>query len=309
MSSKKRGLGKGLGELLANTLGEIEEAVSVSEGQSEEGGAQGTLPSPALNREKLVSLPVEAIKAGPFQPRNSINDEGIEQLADSIRTQGVIQPILVRKNISGAYYEILAGERRWRASQKVGLEYIPAIIKDVTDEAAMAIGLIENIQREDLNPVEEARALKKLADDLSLTHLQVAEMVGKSRASVTNLIRLLSLNADVQGMLARQEIEMGHARALLGVRGHLQSQMAKTVMQRGLSVRETERIISRLQEVETDEVLFNTRVDPDIRRLEQDLAEKLGAAVTIRHSGKGKGTVVIRYSNPEELDGILAHIQ
>jgi ParB family chromosome partitioning protein len=308
MSSKKRGLGKGLGELLANTLGEIEEAVSVSEGSVEDSNTSA-LPAPALNREKLVSLSVEAIKAGPFQPRNTINDEGIEQLADSIRTQGVIQPILVRKNIGGAYYEILAGERRWRASKKAGLEYIPAIIKDVTDDAAMAIGLIENIQREDLNPVEEAKALKKLADDLSLTHLQVAEMVGKSRASVTNLIRLLSLNPDVQGMLARQEIEMGHARALLGVRGHLQSQMAKTVVQRGLSVRETERIISRLQEVETDEVLFNTREDPDIRRLEQDLAEKLGAAVTIRHSGKGKGTVVIRYSNTEELDGILAHIQ
>ena len=325
--SKRRGLGKGLNELLSATFGAVSSDAAVVLDPpplpSSEPSSAGKLGDSLIEATDhsgghsvsiiqggiLKDLAVELIKPGPFQPRNTIHREGIEQLAESIKQQGVIQPIVVRARADGEY-EILAGERRWRASQLAGMKSIPALIKEVPDEVAMAISLIENIQREDLNPVEQAKALKRISDELHLTHLQVSEMVGKSRATVTNLLRLLSLNLDVQLLVEQGHLEMGHARALLGLRGSLQSQVAKTIQKRGLSVRETERIVTRLQEDDGKESVQRAivAVDPDIRRLEQNLADKLGAPVTIRHGQKGKGMLLIRYSSTEELDGILSHI-
>lgn len=304
MASKKRGLGKGLGELLSATLGSpmvpTQENKSASLAILEE--------DEPLDGAILRYLPIEKMVVGPFQPRQHIPHEGLEQLAESIRAQGVLQPLVVR--LAGSQYEIVAGERRWRAAQLAGLQSVPAIIRQITDEAAMACALIENIQREDLNPMEEAHAMKRLSDELKLTHLQVAEAVGKSRTSVTNLLRLLSLNADIQSLLEQGQLEMGHARALLGLKGSLQSQLGQTVVQRGLSVRETERLVNKLQ----DSTSFSpqstvTTVDPNIRRLEDDLADKLGAKVAIRHGRKGQGMVVIRYNDVDELEGILAHFR
>lgn len=317
-NNKRRGLGKGLNELLSATFGAVSSDVAVvlepktTDEPLEEKELGQEASGPSHDSQSLggllKDLSVDLIKPGPFQPRNTIHQEGIEQLSESIKQQGVIQPIVVRAKSDGTY-EILAGERRWRASRLAGLKNIPALIKEVPDEVAMAISLIENIQREDLNPVEQAKALKRISDELHLTHLQVSEMVGKSRATVTNLLRLLSLNLDVQLLVEQGHLEMGHARALLGLRGSLQSQVAKTIQSRGLSVRETERIVARLQGEEAKGADKSVQVvDPDIRRLEENLANKLGAPVTIRHNAKGRGLLVIRYSSTEELDGILSHI-
>lgn len=300
MSIKKRGLGKGLNELLSATLGSSYGVAST----------EAELPttsdgSPAL---ALSYVPVEKLSGGEFQPRQQIHHDGLEQLAESIRAQGILQPIVVRAKKDG--YEIIAGERRWRAAQLAGLTTVPVVIRDIPDEAAMAVALIENIQRENLNPLEEALALKRLSEELGLTHLQVAEAIGKSRASVTNSLRLLTLNSDVQTLLEQGQIEMGHARALLGLKGSQQSEIAQAVVTRGLSVRQVEQWVSQLQEgvseapVRTDKV-----VDPNIRRLEEDLADKLGAQVLIRHGAKGKGMLVIRYHDVDELEGILAHFK
>ena len=325
MSIRKRGLGKGLDALLAvlpnsdvmrqsfdlidtpssePPLLSTPVSVSVSAPVSEPAG----LPDGVLMR-----VSVKNIQPGPYQPRGAIKHEGVEQLAESIRTQGIIQPILVRATKKGGEFEIIAGERRWRAAQLAGLTEIPVLVKTVTNDIAMVIALIENIQREDLTPIEEAKALKRLSETLSLTHLQVAEMVGKSRASVTNLLRILSLNVEVQVLLEAGKVELGHAKALLALKGPLQSQVANTVADRGLSVRETEKIIARLQEQgqengEQDKKWVS--VDPNIRRLQDDLADKLGAPVTIRHSSaKGQGTLLIKYSHVDELEGILAHFK
>jgi len=305
MSTKKRGLGKGLNELLSASLGGALVA-------SKESKPQPVIPpqeKTAVDSE-LQYLPVEKLVRGPFQPRQQIRHEGIEQLAESIRAQGLLQPIVVRAK--DQHYEIIAGERRWRAAQLAGLNKVPTLVRQVPDEAAMAMALIENIQRENLNAIEEALALKRLAEELQLTHLQVAEAIGKSRASVTNLLRLLTLNPDVQLLLEQDQIEMGHARALLALKGQEQSEMAQKVVAQGLSVRETERLVSKLQDPEptTSVVVSNKRVmDPNIRRLEEDLADKLGARVAIRHGNRGKGLVVIRYNDVDELEGILAHIK
>jgi ParB family chromosome partitioning protein len=251
---------------------------------------------------------VEYVTSSAFQPRLNIQPDALEQLAESIKAQGILQPIVVRPKGEN-HYEIVAGERRWRAAQLAGLHIIPALVREIPDEAALAIALIENIQRENLNAIEEAKALKRLADDLQLTHLQVAEAIGKSRTSVTNLVRLLTLNEEVQGLLESKSLEMGHARALLGVRGPLQTQVAKTVVARGLSVRETERIINKLQE-NMGSLRPKVACDPNIQRLEEDLADKLGATVVIRHSNKkGQGTLMIRYSDVDQLEGILAHLK
>ncbi|MBN9289299.1 MAG: chromosome partitioning protein ParB [Gammaproteobacteria bacterium 39-13] len=305
MSTKKRGLGKGLNELLSASLGGALVA-------SKESKPQPVIPpqEKAVVDSELQYLPVEKLVRGPFQPRQQIRHEGIEQLAESIRAQGLLQPIVVRAK--DQHYEIIAGERRWRAAQLAGLNKVPTLVRQVPDEAAMAMALIENIQRENLNAIEEALALKRLAEELQLTHLQVAEAIGKSRASVTNLLRLLTLNPDVQLLLEQDQIEMGHARALLALKGQEQSEMAQKVVAQGLSVRETERLVSKLQDPEptTSVVVSNKRVmDPNIRRLEEDLADKLGARVAIRHGNRGKGLVVIRYNDVDELEGILAHIK
>lgn len=305
MSKQKRGLGKGLNELLSASLGG---ALASTKERPQQ-------VVPVVPEEKVATdselqyLPVEKLVRGPFQPRQHIRHEGIEQLAESIRAQGLLQPIVVRAKDN--HYEIIAGERRWRAAQLAGLTSVPTLVRQVPDEAAMAMALIENIQRENLNAIEEALALKRLAEELQLTHLQVAEAIGKSRTSVTNLLRLLSLNPDVQMLVEQEQIEMGHARALLGLKGQEQSEMAQKIVAQGLSVRETERLVSKLQEPITATVsLSNKRVmDPNIRRLEDDLADKLGARVAIRHGQRGKGLVVIRYNNVDELEGILDHIK
>lgn len=302
MSIKKRGLGKGLNELLSATLGQSPVAIK------EKPTASSQDESVELSDQSLTYMSVDKLVSGTYQPRQTIRHDGLEQLAESIRAQGILQPIVVRER--GDKFEIIAGERRWRAAKLASLTSVPVLVRQVPDEAAMAMALIENIQREDLNPLEEAIALKRLADELQLTHLQVAEAVGKSRASITNTLRLLTLNPDVQTLLEQGAIEMGHARALLGLKGTLQSQVAQTVINRGLSVRETEKLVNKLQEgpapVQMEEPLV---VDPNIRRLEEDLADKLGAQVLIKHGRKGKGSVVIRYHSVDELEGILAHLK
>ncbi len=306
MSSKKRGLGKGLNELLSASLGNNISSVKEHKPQPITPPKEGSV----VEGQDLRYLPVEKLVVGPFQPRQHIRHEGLEQLSESIRAQGVLQPIVVRPK--NQHFEIIAGERRWRAAQLAGLTQVPAIIRQVPDEAAMAMALIENIQRENLNAMEEAQALKRLSEELQLTHLQVAEAVGKSRTSVTNLLRLLTLNPDVQALLDQDKLEMGHARALLGLKGDLQSTVAQTVVEKELSVRETEKLVNKMQEGPEPVKTFiaPTRVlDPNIRRLEEDLADKLGARVSIRHGGRGKGLVVIRYNDVDELEGILAHIK
>jgi ParB family chromosome partitioning protein len=253
-------------------------------------------------------LPVESIRRGRMQPRSRFPAEGIQELAESIRAQGVVQPIVVRR--AGAEgYEIIAGERRWRAAQVAGLEQVPAVVREVSDQAALAMALIENIQREDLNPLDEAQAMRRLAEDHGLTHQQMAEAIGRSRTAVTNLLRLLELDARVAEMVHDGRLEMGHARALLALNGTGQVQAAGEVVARGLSVRETERLVRRLQGTPAARTARGASADPDIRRLEERLAQRLGAPVKLEHGAGGKGRVVIRYASLDELDGILAHIK
>jgi ParB family chromosome partitioning protein len=265
-----------------------------------------------LDRERTVTaLPLERIQRGRYQPRRGFDPEGLQELADSIASQGIIQPIVVRP-VSEGHYEIIAGERRWRAAQQAGLSEIPVVIKDVEEQAAMAMGLIENIQREDLNPLEEASALQRLLSEFELTHQQVAQAVGKSRTTITNLIRLLELNADVKAYLGTGQLEMGHARALLGLKGDPQSEAARQVVTRGLSVRETEKLVRRLQMQEPGETTANRKtsdLDPNVRRLQDDLTDRLGARVQIQQTAKGAGKLVIAYNSLDELDGILDHIK
>jgi len=287
---KKRGLGRGLDALLG---------VGHAERENREAAAGS-----------VATLPVDLIQRGRFQPRRDFNAESLQELADSIRAQGVVQPVVVRP-LPGGRYELIAGERRWRAAQMADLHDIPAVVRDVPDQAAMAMGLIENIQRDDLNPLEEASALQRLLDEFGLTHQDVAEAVGKSRATVTNLLRLLELNEDVKAALEARQLEMGHARALLGLRGGAQSEAARLVVQKGLSVRETEALVRRLLEraEHPPAARSQVRLDPDIRRLQDNLCERLGARVEIRHAKSGKGQLVIAYGSLDELDGILDRIQ
>lgn len=284
---KKRGLGKSLDALLTGSGALTDYAEKES-------------------RETLAMLSIAAIQRGKYQPRRDMNPEALQDLASSIRAQGVIQPIVVRP-LPGGRYEIVAGERRWRASQQAGLTEIPAIIKDIPDEAAIAIALIENIQRENLNPVEEAMALQRLLDEFAMTHQEVADAVGKSRTSVTNLLRLLSLSPDVKTLLEHGDIEMGHARALLSLPEASQVDAATMIVEKNLSVRETEELVRRMQLPNLP--VMPKSIDPDIRRLQQDLANRLKLMVAINCNPKGKGKVVIRYSNLEELDTILEYFQ
>ncbi|MFO7706178.1 MAG: ParB/RepB/Spo0J family partition protein [Halopseudomonas sp.] len=286
MAVKKRGLGRGLDALL---------------GQANSAG-QGT-----DNQEQLLKeLPVDLIQRGKFQPRRDMDPLALEELANSIRVQGVMQPIVVRPLAEGRY-EIIAGERRWRATQQAGLDSIPAVIRDVTDEAAIAMALIENIQREDLNPIEEAIALQRLQLEFELTQQQVADAVGKSRVSITNLLRLMALPDEVKLLLERGDLEMGHARALLGLPNEDQTAAARQVVAKGLTVRQTEALVR--QWLNPRREAGDTRANPDIERLEQDLADRIGAEVKIQHGAKGKGKLVISYSSLDELDGVLMHIK
>jgi len=296
MAVKKRGLGRGLDALLGSSAGSV---ITNPPGAEDK------------NVEGLQNLPVDVIQRGRFQPRQDFSADALEELADSIRAQGVVQPIVVRP-LSGAAsgkYEIIAGERRWRATQLAGLHEIPAVIRDVPEQAAMEMGLIENIQREELNPVEEATALQRLIEEFGLTHQETAEAVGRSRAAVSNLLRLLSLEPVVKEMLVSGKLEMGHARALLALQVESQQiQAARQVEAKGLSVRETERLVRKLQ-APVNEGGKEKKSDPDTLRLQEKLAETLGAKVQFQHSRQGRGKMVIHYNSLDELDGILSHIK
>jgi ParB family chromosome partitioning protein len=299
MSGKKPSLGRGLAELsplLAKRAAAPE-------------------PPPPLAGDRLASIPVDLLQRGKYQPRVDMRTESLSELADSIKSQGLVQPILVRpvgERVPGQSqrYEIIAGERRWRAAQLAGLSEIPAVIRDVPDEAAVSMALIENIQREDLNPLEEARALSRLTEEFGLTHQAAAEAVGRSRAAVSNLLRLMELADEVKELLEQRRIEMGHARALLGLSARRQQiEVAGLVAQKGLSVRDTEALVRRIMAPKPAAAGRDPEPDPDIRRLERELAEKLGAKVNFQHAASGKGKLVVAYNSLDELEGILAHIQ
>jgi len=263
--------------------------------------------------EQLAKLPVDLLQRGKYQPRVDMRPESLQELADSIRAQGVVQPIIVRplNGVAGQppRYEIIAGERRWRAAQIAGLHEIPAVIRRVPDEAAVAMSLIENIQRENLNPLEEARALERLIREFDMTHQTAADAVGRSRAAVSNLLRLLELAEEVKERVERRELEMGHARAILALSDQRrQAEVAALVAKKRLSVRETEALVRRMLE-HGQSVPEPAKPDPNITKLEGELSEKLGAKVTVQHAQSGKGKLVIAYHSLDELDGILAHIR
>ncbi|HTY49032.1 MAG TPA: ParB/RepB/Spo0J family partition protein [Steroidobacteraceae bacterium] len=304
MNQKKPALGRGLEALM--------------------GGAMAAT-APRQPGEELARLPLDVLQRGRYQPRRDMRTESLEELAQSIRTQGVIQPIVVRPvgaSPGGSpHYEIIAGERRWRAAQLAGLADIPAVIRHVPDEAAIAIALIENIQRENLNPLEEARALSRLISEFRMTHQQAAEAVGRSRVAVSNLLRLLELAPEVGELLEQRALEMGHARALLGLPSRRQQgEVAARVAKDSLSVRATEALVRRLTAPKDGKDAKVGRggaakdapagsADPDVQRLEQELAEKLGARVSIEQGRGGGGRLVVSYHSLEELDGILEHIR
>lgn len=299
MSGKKPSLGRGLAELsplLAKRAG------------------NPVFEPPVLAGDRLTNLPVDLLQRGKYQPRTDMRAETLSELADSIKSQGLVQPILVRpvgaRNAGESQrYEIIAGERRWRAAQMAGLTEISAVIRDVPDEAAVSMALIENIQREDLNPLEEAGALLRLIEEFGLTHQAAAEAVGRSRAAVSNLLRLMELADEVKELLEQRRIEMGHARALLGLSSRRQQiEVAGLVAKKSLSVRETEALVRRINAPHTPGAQ-ETAADPDIQRLERDLADKLGAKVVFQHTASGKGKLVVSYNSLDELEGILGHIQ
>ena len=291
MSAKRRGLGRGLDALLAT---------SQSASRSEDGEAVTSQNS------ELRKLPIEFLQPGKYQPRKDMSPEALEELASSIRSQGVIQPIVVRL-VSTDKYEIIAGERRWRAAQLAQLDVVPCLIKDVPDEAAVAIALIENIQREDLNAMEEAQALDRLMNEFELTHQEVAEAVGKSRTTITNLLRLNNLNDDVKLLVEHGDIEMGHARALLALEGEFQSDAAQIVSGKALTVRDTEKLVRKI--LEPAEPKPPKEIDPDVKSLVNKLSDNLGAKVSIDHNAKGKGKLVINFNDLDQLDGILSRIK
>jgi ParB family chromosome partitioning protein len=302
MSGKKPSLGRGLAELsplLARRAANPE----------------AEKPQ-ILVGDRLASLPVDLLQRGKYQPRADMRPESLGELADSIKSRGLVQPILVRPLprptlTESQRYEIIAGERRWRAAQMAGLAEIPAVIRDVPDEDAVAMALIENIQREDLNPLEEARALLRLIEEFGLTHQAAAEAVGRSRAAVSNLVRLMELTDEVKEMLERRQIEMGHARALLGLATRRQQiEVATLVAKKSLSVRDTESLVRRIINPKAAEsAIPATAQDPDIHRLETEIGEKLGAKVAFQHAASGKGKLIVSYNSLDELEGILAHIQ
>lgn len=290
---KKRGLGKSLDALLAYSGTDAPAARQVSEIESS-------------SQEKLFQLPVEQIQRGKYQPRREMKAEALEDLANSIRTQGIIQPLIVRP-LGTNQYEIIAGERRWRAAQLAGLTEVPTIIRHIPDEAAVAIALIENIQRENLNPIEEAIALQRLIDEFGMTHQAAATAVGKSRTTITNLLRLLALPSEVKNLLEQGALEMGHARALITLPELKQTQVAETIVKRKLSVRETETLVRQLL---TNEPTRASRpVDPNILDLQESLTQQLRLRVAIQCNAKGKGKVVIHYKNLRELDKLMLQFQ
>lgn len=296
MTPKKRGLGKGLDALLSTSTAARQKQV-MSDQRTEEAMAP-------TNQGELRKLPVEWLQSGKYQPRKDMSQDALDELANSIRAQGVIQPIVVRP-LGEQSFEIIAGERRWRASQLARLEVVPCIVKDVPDEAAVAIALIENIQREDLNAIEEAVALQRLLTEFELTHQQVAEAVGKSRTTVTNLLRLNQLNDDVKRFVEHGDLDMGHARALLALSGQAQSELAKLVAQKGLTVRDTEKLVQKA--LEPAKARVEPARDPQIGYLERQLAEKIGNQVQLQPGKRDSGKLVISYENLSDLDRILGY--
>ena len=298
MSTKKRGLGTGRGlDALLGAVRQVRDDVAAVESH--------TIPPTMLN--SLQQLPLEQLQRGRYQPRRDMNPTALQELADSIKAQGIMQPIIVRL-LADDRYEIIAGERRWRAAQMAGLETIPAIIREINDDTAIAMALIENIQREDLNPMEQATAMHRFIEEFALTHQQIAEAVGKARATVTNLLRLMSLPREVKTLLEHGDLEMGHARALLSLPEQQQIDSARLVVAKGLSVRQTEALVRSLLAA-NEKPADDKTIDPNVAQLQQSLADKLGAAVQIDYNKKGQGLLVVRYNSFEELDGILAHIQ
>jgi ParB family chromosome partitioning protein len=308
MSLKKPTLGRGLADLLGQSARPAPLAPPP---------AVATAPPPAApTGDQLAKLPLDLLQRGKYQPRVDMRQETLEDLANSIKVQGVVQPIVVRPIGTPApgesqRYEIIAGERRWRAAQLAGLNDIPAIVRHIPDEAAIAVALIENIQRENLNSLEEARALERLITEFQLTHQQCADAIGRSRAAVSNLLRLLEAAPEVCELVANHSLEMGHARALLGLTNkRKQAEIGAQVAKQGMSVRDTEALVRRLQQPEAAKSdAPGGSSDPNVQRLEQELAEKLGAKVLIQHASSGKGKVVVNYNSLDELDGILAHIK
>ena len=286
MVTKKRGLGRGLDALLADVNQE---------------------ETPNLD-DSLQHFPLDMLQPGKYQPRVDMSQESLEELADSIRAQGLVQPIIVRP-VAENKYEIVAGERRWRASRIAGLVEVPVIVRDVSDRSAIAMALIENIQRENLNPMEEANALFRLREEFEMTHQQAAEAVGKSRAAVTNLLRLRNLNDDVKRLVENCDLEMGHARALLALEGDLQSDVAGQIVEKGLSVREAEQLIRRLQTPKKPSQKQSQAELEEITELEKSIQKKLDAALSIKHNASGKGRLVINYKNVDELKKIIRRIK
>ena len=284
---KKPGLGRGLDMLLSSAAQD----------------------KTANKDSELKKLPVEKIRKGEYQPRLSIDPDALQELAESIKAQGLVQPIVVRR-IDGGEYELIAGERRWRAAQIAGMHTIPAIIRDIPDQAAAAMSLIENIQREDLNPLEEAIAMSRLIADFGLTHQQTAESVGRSRAAVSNLLRLLDLEETTKELLDGGKLDMGHARALLALSGAKQVETAHIVAKKELSVRETEKLVKKIANPEqAGDRKAPAKKALEVQKLEESLSQTLGAQVAIQYNNKGKGKLVVEYNNLDELDGILEHIK
>ena len=289
MNARKRGLGRGLDAL----LGSIPAAGMTDTGKVEE----------------LRTLPVDLLQRGGYQPRMDFDKDAMQELADSIKAQGVLQPVMVRPLADSGKFEIIAGERRWRAAQLAGLHEIPAVVRKLDDQTAMCIALIENIQREDLNPLEHARGLSRLSEEFDMTHDAIAESVGRSRSAVTNMLRLLELTDEVKHLLENRQLEMGHARALLTLTEQQQKWAARQIIKSGLSVRRAEALVRRLQNVKTTLKSGQDRADPNIKLLETELSEQLGTAVTVQQQKQGKGTLRIAYSSLAQLDGILARIR
>lgn len=284
--AKLKGLGRGLDALLAGDMGSVGEA------------------------DSLLMLKVEQLRPGKYQPRSYMDDAALQTLAESIKSQGIMQPILVR-HIDAEHYEIIAGERRWRASQIAGLEEVPVLVREIADESALAMALIENIQRENLNPLEEAQGIKRLIDEFAMTHEKAATAVGRSRVAVSNLLRLLTLSAPVQEMLMHSKLDMGHARALIGLDNAQQVMLAERIVHDNLSVRDVEDLVKKLnkdKQVSPEKLIQKTSVNHDVLRLQEALSDKLGATVSIKALANGAGVMKISYSNLDELDEIIAKI-
>ncbi len=283
--AKLKGLGRGLDALLSSDI------------------------EAARSTDALRILNVAQLQPGKYQPRTHMDDATLQTLAESIKTQGIMQPILVRE-VSSDKFEIIAGERRWRASKIAGLEQIPVLVRDIADESALAMALIENIQRENLNPLEEAQGIKRLIDEFAMTHEKAAEAVGRSRVAVSNLLRLLSLSSQVQEMLMQNKLDMGHARALVGLDAAQQIMFANKIVQQNLSVREVEKLVKlgMLQAQNTKNKLVKTKINHDLKRLQETVSEQIGMRVNIQHQDKGKGKLIMHYQNLDELDRVFARL-